>query len=82
MNETALINARPLIKVDGEEDSDMGQALTSCVINLPLSGFAHAELTLSNWVATEESGDPGFGFQEVGFGKVVEIFMGEVQCRR
>ncbi len=77
MNETALINARPIIKVDGEEDSDMAQALTSCVINLPLSGFAHAELTLSNWVATVESGDPGFGFQEVGFGKVVEIFMGE-----
>lgn len=77
MNETALINVRPVIRVEGEENSDLGQALTSCVINLPLNGFAHAELTLTNWVATGETGAPCYGFQEVGFGKVVEVLMGE-----
>jgi phage protein D len=77
MTETALINVRPLIKIDGEENSDLRQALKSLVINMPLSGSAHGEIAATNWVASGESGDLGYGFQEAGFGKTVEIYMGE-----
>ncbi len=79
MSEEAFVSGRPIIRVDGEEDSDMTQALTAFVVNSPLNGMAHAELTLSNWVQTGESGDPGYGFQDTGFGKVVEIMLGEEQ---
>lgn len=77
MSEEAFVNVRPIIRVDGEENSDMTQALTAFVVNRPLHGMAHAELTLSNWVPTGESGDLGYGFQDIGFGKVVEIMLGE-----
>lgn len=79
MSDDAFINVRPVIRVDGEESSDMTQALTAFVVNAPLNGMAHAELTLSNWIPAGESGDLDYGFQDVGFGKVVEILLGEEQ---
>lgn len=77
MTEAAFINVRPIIKVDGEENSDLGESLSSCIINLPLNGFAHAELTATNWVTDGESGEQGYGFQDIGFGKEVEVLMGD-----
>ena len=77
MSESGFINARPLLKIDGEENSELMQALSSMVINLPLSGMAHGELTFSNWIRSGDSADLGFGFQDLGFGKRMEIFMGE-----
>jgi hypothetical protein len=75
--ESALINVRPVIRIDGEESSDLSQALVSFVINIPLSGMAHGEISVTNWIASGESGTPGYGFQEVGFGKTMDILMGE-----
>ena len=77
MSETALLNVRPVIRIDGEDNSDLSQALVSFVINIPLSGMAHGEISVTNWIASGESGSLGYGFQEVGFGKTVDILMGE-----
>ena len=75
MTDVAFINVKPTIKVGGVENDDLNQALTSFVINVPLSGFAHAELTITNWITTEESEDPDFGFQELSFGSSISIEM-------
>lgn len=77
MTAMALINVRPSIRIDGEEDADLRQALTSFVVNLPLNGMAHGEITANNWVAAGESGDVDYGFQSVGFGKTLEIVLGD-----
>ena len=79
MSENAFINARPLLKIDGEENPELMQALHSMVINLPLSGTAHGELTFSNWIPGGEAAELDFGFQNLGFGKRIEIMMGENQ---
>ncbi len=77
MTELSFINVRPLIKIDGEDNSDLRQALKTFVVNMPLSGMAHGELTATNWVASGEAGELGYGFQDLGFGKTLEIYMGE-----
>ena len=79
MTEAAFIRAKPLLKIDGEENHDLNEALSSMVINLPLSGMAHGELTFSNWIRSGEDAALGFGFQDIGLGKRVEILMGENQ---
>jgi phage protein D len=81
MTATAFINVRPTIRVDGEEDSDLSQALSSFCLNLPLNGMAHGELTANNWINTGESGELGYGFQAIGFGKTIEIIMGRDEPR-
>lgn len=73
-NESPFIYTRPIIKIDGEEDSDLRQAVTSFVVNLPLTGMAHGEITANNWI-TNTDGDLGYGFQSSGFGKAIEIVM-------
>lgn len=77
MTAMAFINIRPIVKIDGEEDSDFRQALSSFVINLPLHGSAHGELTANNWIASGDAATQDFGFQAVGFGKTLDISMGE-----
>ncbi|MCD9460627.1 hypothetical protein LU351_16600 [Marinibactrum halimedae] len=47
------------------------------VVNLPLSGCAHAELTLSNWGRPEGEDDPDFTLADLSLGTEVEILMGE-----
>lgn len=79
MTEEAFVRAKPLLKIDGEENRDLNEALSSMVINLPLSGMAHGELTFSNWIRSGEDAALGFGFQDIGLGKRVEILMGENQ---
>lgn len=77
MTSESFLDVRPLIKIDGEENIDLQQALSAFVINLPLSGMAHGEITATNWIASGEAAALGFGFQEVGLGKSIEILMGE-----
>lgn len=77
MSNEAFINIRPLIRIDGEENAELQQALKNFVINLPLSGMAHGEITLVNWIPSGEGAEIGFGFQEVGLGKSIEVLMGE-----
>lgn len=76
MTEEAFVSAKPLMKIDGEEDRDLNEALSSMVINLPLSGMAHGELTFTNWIQSGDSGSLGFGFQSLSFGKTIEILGG------
>ncbi len=77
MTEEAFVSAKPLLKIDGDENRDLNEALNSMVINIPLSGMAHGELTLTNWIQSGDSAQLGFGFQELGFGKSIEILGGE-----
>lgn len=77
MTNESYVNIRPLIRIDGEENSELQRALKSFVINLPLSGMAHGEITLVNWIPSGEGAEIGFGFQEVGLGKSIEVLMGD-----
>jgi len=77
MSDEAFINVRPLIKIDGEENYEMQQALKSFVINMPLSGMAHGEITLVNWIPSGDNAEIGFGFQDVSLGKSIEVLMGD-----
>lgn len=77
MSETAFTSARPKLHFDGENRPDVNDALTGMVVNLPLNGMAHGELSLTNWGLNEGQQDPNFIFQELGLGKRIEIFMGE-----
>ena len=79
MPENAFSIAKPLIKIDGDENEDLNESLSSMVINLPLSGMAHGELNFSNWILNGDDAELGYGFQETGFGKTIEILMGENQ---
>ena len=71
----AFVSVRPQIKVAGTENRDLTEALTAMVINVPLLGMAHAELTVSNWIATGDNAEYDFGFQTLGLGETVEIIM-------
>ncbi len=73
----AFASVRPQIKIAGTENSDLGEALTALMVSLPLSGMAHAELTVSNWIATGESAELDYGFQAIGLGEIVEILVSQ-----
>jgi phage protein D len=77
MTEQSYINVRPTIKIDGEENRDLQEALNAFVINLPLSGMAHGEISAINWITSGDDAELGYGFQRVGLGKQIEILMGE-----
>jgi uncharacterized protein len=75
MTAMAFIDIRPHIKVAGEERSDLRQALTSLVVNQPLTGMAHGELCLTNWAPDGDTGQVDYAFQDVALGDAVEILM-------
>ncbi len=76
MTQTSLINTRPSIKVNGETHSDLGTAITGLIINQPLSGFAHGEMTVTNWSTGGDNTNPDFAFQTIGLGNTLEIYIG------
>lgn len=78
MTAMPFINVRPIIKVGGEEDQDLQEAITAFVVNRPLNGMAHAEITLTNWVPGE-SGEMHYGFQAATLGTELEIMMDSEQ---
>ena len=71
----AFVSARPSLHLDGERDANLQDALTNLVVNLPLNGMGHAELTLNNWGLGQDRQDPDQVFQELGLGRQVEIYM-------
>ncbi|OZG70300.1 hypothetical protein BTA51_26630 [Hahella sp. CCB-MM4] len=77
MTEEAFVSSRPNFKVGGELREDLHEALTGMVINLPLSGCGHAELTLSNWGRPQGEDDPDFTLADLQLGDEIEILMGE-----
>jgi uncharacterized protein len=76
MTDHAFVSSRPSIKVGGEENPDINQALSALIVNLPLTGMAHAELTMTNWIAQGESAELNYGFSDLHFGDEIEILMG------
>jgi phage protein D len=76
MTEPAFASARPVLKVDGRQRDDLQEALTAMVVNLPLSGSAHAELHLTNWGRPQGATEPDYMFNDIGLGAGLEILMG------
>lgn len=72
----ALINAKPLIKINGQERADMQEAVLFMRVSLPFSGMSHAELRLVNWGVTSEGGESGYAFQQIVHGDHIEIYTG------
>lgn len=77
MPDLAIVSARPSLKLAGEPHRDLSEALTSLVIQLPLSGVANAELIVTNWVVSEDGGAADFAFPDVILGKELEVLMGQ-----
>lgn len=73
----AFINARPRFKVDGNDNAAMAEAVKDMAIQQPLSGRAHAEIRLINWGRVDNSDAPGFVFQQLRHGAVIDIMIGE-----
>lgn len=79
MNSAAFINSRPAILLNGELNAAMQQALNSMVVNLPLSGCAHAELVLNNFAVASEG--PEFLFASLRLGAELTLQLGPEQTR-
>ncbi len=77
MTDNAFIHIRPVFTLDGEVRSDLAQSLTGMVVNLPLSGSAHAEVHLTNWGLDERGREPDFIFSGIDLGAEVEVRMPE-----
>lgn len=73
MTDEALVSTRPKLRVAGTENTDLGQALTAMVVNLPLSGVAHAEFTVNNWIASGEEAEMDYGFANIPLGETIEV---------
>ncbi|MCE3253877.1 MAG: hypothetical protein K0Q67_2897 [Cellvibrio sp.] len=76
MTDEALVSTRPKIRVAGTENTDLGEALTAMLVNLPLSGIAHAELTVTNWIAQGDNAEMDYGFTNISLGAAIEIVVG------
>jgi hypothetical protein len=74
-NETAFVSTRPFLKLNGEPRDNFEDTMTSMVINLPLSGCAHAELHLTNWGLNEGADTPDFLFSDINLGDTLDILM-------
>ncbi|HWV14433.1 MAG TPA: contractile injection system protein, VgrG/Pvc8 family [Cellvibrio sp.] len=73
--DSAFVSTRPQIKIAGTENTDLAEALTALAINLPLCGIAHAEIKVTNWIATGDTGEHDYGFQSIGLGESLEILI-------
>ncbi|QTF94235.1 phage late control D family protein [Halomonas sp. BM-2019] len=73
MTLAAFANVRPQIRVAGEARDDLGEALAAMLVNLPLSGAAHAELQLSNWGVPEGGRAPDFVLAALSPGDAIDV---------
>lgn len=71
------INARPRIRVNGGVRAELDSALLDLMINLPLSGMAHAELRLVNWQSNSSDSGADFAFQSLTHGTEINILAGD-----
>ncbi|MBI5329706.1 MAG: phage late control D family protein [Betaproteobacteria bacterium] len=76
--QSAVISARPRLKVDGELHAGLGDAVQAALIRQPLAGMANAEVRLLNW-GGDANGKPDFRFQDVKLGSRIEIHLGETR---
>ncbi|AHE97429.1 phage late control D family protein [Thioalkalivibrio paradoxus] len=72
MHDTAFASSRPRIRVAGEARRDLQDALSAMIVNLPLTGCAHAELQLANF-GQGEGQAPGLSFEDLRLGDEVEL---------
>ncbi len=72
---TAFASTRPSIKVDGEQRTDLQDALLSMSLHLPMHGMGHGELHLTNWGINEGGQAPDFTFRDIAFGAQIEVFL-------
>ena len=77
MPDNAFINSRPVITIAGEQRDDLTDALTGLVVNLPLHGCAHGELTLTNWGTPAGGQTPAYVLDDLALGDELEIAMGQ-----
>ena len=77
MTDLAFVSTRPSLRIDGDERTALGEALSTMTVNQPLNGMAHAELTLTNWGQSEQGREPDFLFGDVALGSRLEILLGE-----
>lgn len=77
MSDEALVSTRPKIRVSGTENIDLGESLTGMVVNLPLTGIAHAELTVTNWIAHGDNAEMDYGFANIPLGESIEVVIGD-----
>jgi phage protein D len=73
----ALISGRPRFRVDGQDRPNLGEAVQSAQVRLPLSGQASAEVRLLNWGTDANSGEAAFQFNDLRLGATLEILLGE-----
>jgi len=67
----AFTNTRPVISVNGEENPQINGMLGDMIVNLPLMGSAHAELSLTNWGEGTQAAD--VLFSALDFGDSIKI---------
>jgi phage protein D len=77
MPDNAFQNSRPTFLVNGELREDLQESTTGLVINLPLQGCAHAEITLTDWGTPEDEDDADHLFTDLLLGSEIEIAFGE-----
>ncbi|MEC9410917.1 MAG: contractile injection system protein, VgrG/Pvc8 family [Pseudomonadota bacterium] len=73
----AFYSSAPAINVDGENREDLSDAIGSMVVNLGLSGCAHAELQVNNWGLSKDAQEPDFLFSDILPGAAIEIHIGQ-----
>ena len=73
----AFYSSAPAINVNGEMREDLSDAIGSMVVNLGLSGCAHAELQINNWGLAQDAQEPDFLFSDILPGAEIEIHIGQ-----
>ena len=82
MTDSSFISSRPVFTLAGQRQDNLGEALTGMVVNLPLHGCAHAELTFTNWGTPEGGRTPAYLFDDIALGAELEIEMGQSEQTR
>jgi len=67
----SIANVRPLLSLGGEERADLTAAVHGLVVQLPVSGRAHAELTLVNWGRRDD--ETGFQWLDIALGDTLAV---------
>ena len=72
---SALINARPRVTVNGEEWPAIGDGILAAQVSLPLHGCGHGEIRLMNWGTGAAEGE--FAFRDLALGDEIALSPGE-----